>query len=383
MIRLTPLLVFAVLIGCSTPPEAVEYTDTINLAEAMGGDTLGYARAVGPKDLDFPADYGAHPEYRTEWWYFTGNLLSADDRRFGYEMTIFRNALTPMDSLESTSDWSTNELYMGHFSLADPETGTFHAFERFARGAADLAGAESPPFNVWLEDWTMTSTSDSPDDLFPLRLQAEEDGVGIDLMLEASKPMVLQGDRGWDPKGAGNGNASYYFSFTRIETTGTVTLGEEVLPVAGSSWKDHEWSTSALGEDEVGWDWFALQLDDGRDIMFYQLRRADGSQSPFTGGALVEVDGSHRYIVRGEVDLQVEDEWESPVSGAVYPSGWTLSMPGEDLTLRITPVMPNQELNVSVRYFEGAVDIAGTSGGESVGGVGYVEMTGYDRPDQD
>lgn len=379
MKRLIPLLLL-VAVGCTEPPRAVETDDALNLAEAMGGDTLGYARATGPVPFDFPADFGAHPDFKTEWWYFTGNLTSDQGRRFGYEMTIFRSALRPPDSLESASEWSTNQLYMGHFSLADPETGSFHAFERFSRGAAGLAGAESPPFRIWLEDWTMESISEDPSSLFPLRLKALDEGVGIDLTLSAVKPMVLQGEQGWDPKGEGNGNASYYFSFTRIDTEGTISLPSGTVAVSGSSWKDHEWSTSALGDDEVGWDWFALQLDDDREIMFYQLRRQDGSQSPFTGGTLIDADGTYRHISPDEVRLQVEGAWESPVSGAQYPSGWNLSMPAEDLTLRINPVMPNQELNVSVRYFEGAVDIAGSSKGQPISGVGYVELTGYDRP---
>ena len=378
MRRLILLLLLLSAAGCTTPPDAEESDDTLNLAEAMGGDTLGYARAVGPQPFDFPTDFGAHPTFKTEWWYFTGNLWSGDKRRFGYEFTVFRSALRPPDSLARHSEWSTNQLYMGHFSLADPETGTFHAHERFSRGAAGLAGAASPPFRVWLEDWSMETVAADPSSLFPLQLQVEADGVGIDLMLDATKPIVLQGERGWDPKGDGNGNASYYFSFTRIETKGTITLPSGRFNVEGSSWKDHEWSTSALGKDEVGWDWFALQLDDGREIMFYQLRREDGSQSPFTGGTLVEADGSYRHITRNEVKLQVDDTWESPVSGAIYPSGWTLSLPGEDLELHVTPVMRNQELNVSVRYFEGAVDIEGTSNGQPIAGVGYVELTGYD-----
>ncbi len=380
MIRLIPLVLLLLAVGCTQPPDALEMEDALNLAEAMGGDTLGYARAVGPKDFDFPSDFGAHTDFKTEWWYFTGNLRSEDDRRFGYEFTLFRSALRPPDSLASPSDWSTNQLYMGHFSLADPETGTFHAFERFSRGAAGLAGAESPPFKVWLEDWTMESTATDPSSLFPLRLQVAEEEIAIDLTLDAVKPMVLQGERGWDPKGEGNGNASYYFSFTRIRTSGTVTIPYGQYDVEGTSWKDHEWSTSALGDDEVGWDWFALQLDDGREIMFYQLRREDGSQSPFTGGTLVNADGSYRHITRDEMDLRVEGQWESPLSGAVYPSGWTLTLPGEDLTMRVTLVMPNQELNVSVRYFEGAIDVEGSSNGEPITGVGYVELTGYERP---
>lgn len=376
-----PFLLIAVLVlnGCSRAPEPSVSDEPMELAAAMGGDTLGYARADGVRPFDFPTDYGAHPDYKTEWWYFTGNLFAEDGRRFGYELTLFRSALAPPDSLDDVQDrWTTRQLYMGHFSLADPETGTFHAFERFSRGAAGLAGAESPPFRIWLNDWDMASVNGGAD-LFPLRLQAEEDGVAIDLTLNASKPMVLQGDQGWDPKGAGSGNASFYYSFTRMETEGTVTVPDGAHAVTGQSWKDHEWSTSALGPDEIGWDWFALQFDDGREIMYYQLRREDGSISPFTGGTLVEVDGSKRHLTKDDVQLKVLDRWTSDVSGAEYPVEWTLTLPAEDLELQVKAVMPNQELNVSVRYWEGAVDIEGSSSGIPIAGVGYVELTGYDR----
>lgn len=377
-------IVFGALLvvsGCSRAPEPAPVDEPMELAAAMGGDTLGYARADGVIPFDFPTDYGAHPDFKTEWWYFTGNLFSDDGRRFGYELTLFRSALAPPDSLDASADgWTTRQLYMGHFSLADPETGTFHAFERFSRGAAGLAGAESPPFRIWLNDWNMASVDASrPDGLFPLRLQAEEDGVAIDLTLNAVKPIVLQGDRGWDPKGAGAGNASYYYSFTRMDTEGSVTVPDGSYDVSGQSWKDHEWSTSALGPDEIGWDWFALQLDDGREIMYYQLRREDGSISPFTGGTLVEADGSKHHLTTEDVELTVLDRWTSAVSGAEYPVRWELDLPKEDLVLTVDAVMPNQELNVSVRYWEGAVDISGHSDTARVSGVGYVELTGYDR----
>lgn len=375
------VLALALLNGCARAPEQAEADEPLELAAAMGGDTLGYARADGVRPFDFPTDYGAHPDYKTEWWYFTGNLFAENGRRFGYELTLFRSALAPPDSLDAVDEgWSTRQLYMGHFSLADPETGTFHAFERFSRGAAGLAGAESPPFRIWLNDWNMASVDPSrPADLFPLRLQAEEDGVAIDLTLNATKPIVLQGDQGWDPKGTGAGNASYYYSFTRMDTEGMVTIPEGTFDVLGQSWKDHEWSTSALGPDEIGWDWFALQLDDGREIMYYQLRRKDGSVSPFTGGTLVAADGSKRHLTNDDVELVVLDRWTSQVSGAEYPVKWNLSLPEEDLMLRVDAVMPNQELNVSVRYWEGAVNIEGVNSGTPLSGVGYVELTGYDR----
>jgi len=267
---------------------------------------------------------------------------------------------------------------MGHFALVDPTSGQFNAFERLSRAGAAIGGASAPPFKVWLEDWSMESIGES-DSLFPMRLSAKEDDEEIDLILEQGKPMVLQGDRGWDPKGEGPGNASYYFSYTRIPTQGTVSLNGETFDVQGTSWKDHEWSTSALGEEEIGWDWFALQLDDQRDLMYYQLRREDGTASEHTTGTMIEADGSSRGLQVDSVQLEVLDTWTSPHSGATYPVKWRLFMPEEGLDLEITPVQNDQELNVSVRYWEGAVDIAGSANGSPVSGRGYAELTGYDR----
>ncbi len=348
---------------------------SLALAEAMGGDTTGYARAVEVRDLIFPDDYGPHPGYKTEWWYYTGNLNAEDGRHFGFEFTIFRFALAPSDTAsERASAWATNQLFMAHFALTDVAAEGFYAFERFSRGAVGLAGAQASPYRVWLEDWSMEGVAGDP---FPMRLRAAEDGVSMDLTLEAAKPIVLQGDRGLDPKGPEPGNASYYYSFTRLPTTGTITVGERAYAVRGLSWKDHEWSTSALGDEQVGWDWFALQLSDGRDLMYYQLRRRDGTPSPFTNGILVAPDGTTNPLALGDVELEVLDTWTSPRSAATYPARWRFRIPSEDLDLQITPHMPDQEMNVSVRYWEGAVRIDGTAGGEAVTGNGYVEMTGY------
>lgn len=357
--------------------EPSQTTASISLSEAMGGDTTGFTLATEVRDLVFPDDYGPHPDFRTEWWYYTGNLQTEDLRHFGFEFTIFRFAVAPPDSLGTirASNWATNQLFMGHFSLSDVQERQFYAFERFSRPAAGLAGAEADPYRVWLEDWTIEG---SPNDAFPTQLRASAGDVAIDLQLDPTKPVVLQGDRGLDPKGPGVGNASYYYSFTRLATIGSVQIRDNSFPVSGYSWKDHEWSTSALGPDQVGWDWFALQLSDDREIMFYQLRRSDGTVSPYTTGVLVDPDGSTTPLARDDVELTVLDYWTSETSRATYPSGWQIQIPVHDLALKIQPLMPNQELNVSVRYWEGAVSIEGVAGGDAVSGFGFVEMTGYD-----
>jgi predicted secreted hydrolase len=218
----------------------------------------------------------------------------------------------------------------------------------------------------------MTSVGETT---FPLRLRAQGADVGIDLTVRPEKPMVLQGNQGLSQKGPGVGNASYYYSYTRLATEGTLVAGGDTLSVTGQSWLDREWSTSALGPNQVGWDWFSLQLDDGRDLMYYQLRNKDGSASRFSEGTLVAPDGATQKINRADVSLEVLDTWTTPDGTHTYPVEWTLRIPSKDLSLRIVPLFPQQELEVSVRYWEGAVRVRDGDG--NLLGTGYVELTGY------
>ncbi len=349
---------------------------TVSVAEAMASDTVGYARAVAVRPFHFPEDHGPHPDFKNEWWYFTGNLATETDRRFGYELTIFRFALAPPQAAAPrASAWGTRQLYMAHFALTDVAGGRFLPFERFSRGAAGLAGARAEPFRVRLEDWTLEA---APDGLPAMRLHASDDGAAIDLTVRPLKPIVLQGDRGLDRKSDRPGNASYYYSMTRLETEGTVVVDGEAFAVRGLSWMDREWSTSALGEEQVGWDWFALQLDDGRDLMYYRLRTRDGQAGPHSDGVLVGAEGAVRKLPREAVALDVRGHWRSPRGDAVYPARWRLRVPSERLDLDLTPLLDDQEIDGAVRYWEGAVRVAGTADGRPVSGYGYVELTGYD-----
>lgn len=345
----------------------------LSVAEALAQDTAGYRRALGPRAFTFPADHGPHPGFRTEWWYYTGNLATDGGRRFGYQLTLFRTALAPEAPPVGASAWATNQLYMAHFTVTDAASGRFYAFERFSRGALGLAGAQADPFRVWLEGWEAAADGAMP----RMRLRAAEAGTAVDLALAPVKPLVLQGDGGFDSKGPGPGDASYYYSMTRLATRGTVTAGGRTYAVEGLSWMDREWSTSVLGADQVGWDWFALHLDDGRDLMFYQLRLRDGGVSPHTGGVLVGPDGTARRLGPGAVRLAVLDTWTSPRSRAAYPARWRLTVPAEGLDLTLVPLVAGQELDVTVRYWEGAVRVEGRAGGAPAGGYGYVELTGY------
>ena len=375
---------------------------SLSLVSTLGGsDTVGYERALDVRTFSFPEDHGPHPGFRTEWWYVTGNVTSEGGRAFGFQFTIFRSALSPTPP-GGPSAWATNQAYMGHFAVTDVGGGRFRAAERFARGSGGLAGARAAPLRVWIEDWELasadpdvggaggaagagTSAGDEPvgrgrpDPTFPLRLVADGDGFAVDLLLRAGKPRVLQGDRGLSQKGPEPGNASYYYAHTRMPAEGRVLFGGEIHEVSGLAWMDREWSTSALAEGQVGWDWFALQLDDGWEMMVYRLRRTDGSADPLSDGVLIDPSGRRIALGWGtDVSVTPTGRWRSPVDGAAYPSGWRIVVPGRGWDLSVEPLVLDQELRLAFRYWEGAVDVGGTGeGGRPVSGRGYVELTGY------
>lgn len=357
------------------PSERAEVQAGLSIAEALGGRSdAGFARALGPREFRFPRDHGPHAEYGIEWWYFTGNLETSGGRHFGYELTLFRIGLAA-EPAEGRSDWGASQVFMGHFALTDVEEDKFYAFERFSRQALGLAGAASSEdgFRVWLEDWSVQGKGQREP---TVKLVASEEGVSIDLSLTSAKPLVLQGENGLSRKSAEEGNSSYYYSVTRMPTSGVIIVGGEEFVVQGSSWMDREWSTTALSDDQVGWDWFALQLSDGRDLMYYQLRRKDGRVDPFSSGTLVLSDGSAIPLTPRDVRIDVLETWRSPL-GNEYPSRWRLKIPSAGLELEVVPYAKNQELDLSVTYWEGAVRVSGTGDGSPIQGQGYVEMTGY------
>jgi predicted secreted hydrolase len=343
------------LVGCGGDP--ISDTKPLQLGSLLGNEqAAGYARVTGPEPMEFPRDHGPHPDHRSEWWYWTGNLRTAEGRDFGFQFTVFRFALAPHDTARP-STWGTRQTWLAHLTLSDIAAGSFQAHERSARGALGLAGATSS--RVWCDGWDMSDG----------RLQAAAGDFALDLHLAPGKPIVLQGEQGYSRKGSDPANASLYYSQTRMPTSGTIRRGSETFTVTGTSWMDREWSTSALEPGVVGWDWFALQLADGRDVMFYRLRTADGGSTPFSGGTLIEKDGTSARLAPSEVQMETTATWKSP-HGTTYPAAWRLRT--RDLDLQITPRLPHQELDLSVRYWEGAVAITG-----SHAGVGYVELAGY------
>jgi predicted secreted hydrolase len=336
-------------------------------------DATGFARAIEPLDWQFPRDFGAHPDFQTEWWYYTGNVATADGRRFGYQFTIFRRGLLP-GAVAGDSEWRTNQLYMVHFTVTDVDGQQFYHDERFSRGSADLAGATiDPTYRVWVENWQVAALND---DATLTQIRAAQEGAAVNLTLEQLKPPALQGDEGLSAKSEEVGNASYYYSLSRLATNGTITIGDETFDVTGYTWKDHEFSTSALGSTALGWDWFGLQFDDNRELMVGQIRQADGGFDPNFGGLLINPDGTTQYLDADDFTIEPTGEWTSPHTGAVYPSGWQISVrpdESEAFTFNVTPQVLDQELHGGgIAYWEGTVRIDG-----DVSGYGYAELTGY------
>lgn len=365
------------VLGCesvSPPRPLAEGTGETGIRFLGAREADGFARAMTPRELRFPEDHGAHPEFRTEWWYFTGNLRDSRQRHYGFEVTFFRVGLTTM-SAARTSSWATNEIWMSHFAVTDTGNERFVAAERLARGALGLAGATGSPFHVWVKDWSVEGVADGL--RADLRLRASDTSIAVDLALRTNRPPLLQGMGGLDAKGPEPGNASFYYSWPQLDVVGLLVTDGSRVEVTGQAWMDREWSTSALSDGIVGWDWFALQLEDGRSLMFYRLRDETGNAAPFSSGSLTDANGLRRSLDLGDVQLVPLEWWTSEVSGARYPVRWRLEVPEEALRLEVQPFLANQELNLSVRYWEGAVRAVGSSGGRPVRGEGYLELAGY------
>lgn len=372
------LLSLLSLAACTREGPAGAAGRGISVADALGDDgATGYARAVEPPELEFPADHGPHPAFRTEWWYVTGNLDSDDGRRFGVLLVFFRQALAATAAAREAS-LATRDMMLAHAAVTDVDGRRFHFAERLARATGGLGGVSGPPLRITCADWSATAAPDG-DGLLPLDLVAGDRDFAFSLRVEPGKPAVLQGDAGLSRKGPEIGDASIYYSLTRLPITGVIEVDGVEHRVRGQSWIDREWSTSALGPDQVGWDWFSLQLDDGAEIMWYRLRRADGSSDEWSRGCLVAADGTATPLLPTDVRAEPRGEWTAADGGASYPASWRLVGSAPAFDLEVTPLLANQELRTLVRYWEGAVAVAGTQAGRRVTGRGFLEMTGYAR----
>ncbi len=364
-------LLLVLLSACSgdeRPAEQAEISVQVSSRMAALPDP-GFKRVIAPRPFVFPADHGPHSEYATEWWYFTGNVKDGNGVRLGYQLTLFRVGLKPGEP-GGDSPWRSHQLMMGHLAVSHIGRGEHVSTERFSRAALGLGGARTPPLKVWLGDWQIRGADGGK--LFPLQLKARADDIEIDLTLGApAKPMVLQGDRGFSRKAAGEGNASYYYSYTRLPTQGRIRFDKDVYQVSGNSWFDREWSSSALAADQAGWDWLALQLDDGRDLMFYRMRDFNGQAQSFSNGVLVDQQGEAIKLDLTNTEITPIRYWTN-AEGKQYPVAWRLELIEQNLELIVEAAIDDQEMRHTVRYWEGAVNVSG-----SLDGVGYLEMSGY------
>jgi predicted secreted hydrolase len=324
----------------------------------------------------FPRDHGSHDRFRTEWWYYTGNLVAKDGRPFGYQLTFFRRGI-PLDQVETLpSNWSITQLYLAHFAVSDLKKNRFRYVEKLSRAGLGQAGAEAERLHVWIDHWRAeTRTSDAQ------TLEASDGDLAMALALAPEKPLVVHGTGGISRKGAEAGQASHYYSHTRLATTGRLTIGDESFDVTGTTWMDHEFGSADLSPELVGWDWFSLQMTDQTELMLYRLRRADGSADPVSSGTFIDRDGHGHHLSLHDFLLEPISFWTSPSSKARYPQRWRLSVPSRHLALELVPRIVDQELrtkgSTQVTYWEGAIESTGTSGGKPLTGFGYMELTGY------
>ena len=357
--RLVVLFLFCLLSPASAePPKLAPFKQALP----------GYA-------YQFPRDDFSHDAFRIEWWYYTGNLKDEKNRPFGYQLTFFRVRLEERPLIDNPSSWKIDPIYFTHMTVSDIQGEKFHFFERINRKGMKNAGAESDRLEVWNENWSLTAEGNAH------HLQAQEKGTGLNLKLTPVKKRVLHGKDGVSKKGSGPGNASHYFSFTRMQTTGEIFLKGKTIPVSGTSWMDHEFSSNQLNENLVGWDWFSIKLDSQIELMLYQLRDQKGGKDPHSSGTLIFADGQSRHIPNHEFSITPIKFWTSPHTKAIYPAGWTLTLP--EGVLNVTPDFPDQELydlrSISGSYWEGSVSITGKFQGKSISGKGYVELVGYEK----
>jgi predicted secreted hydrolase len=341
----------------------------ISANQAIASD---FVQAIPGREFSFPRDHGKHPDFQTEWWYFTGNVDSDDQTSWGFQLTFFRRSMANKPSYHSS--WAVRDVYPAHFAIADLKNKSFFQTEMISREGPGLAGAAPDDLRIHVKDWSVQRENDL------IRISAREGEYAIDLGLTPLKPLTLHGDSGFSRKGDSEKQASYYYSFTRLKAEGTLTFNGKAHEVSGFSWMDHEFGSAILSPDQAGWDWFSLQLDDGTDIMLFHLRKKDGRiEKPF--GTIVQKNRNTVDLAGKSILIKPTDTWTSPHTGAVYPSAWIVEIPDLYVKLEVTPSIKDQELSggesTGIIYWEGAVSLTGMNAGKAVNGKGYVELTGY------
>ena len=369
-----PLLLLSVLVlqgGCREPvAESPVSGGQLRLGSVLGETALdGFARADAARSFVFPTDHGPHPGFRSEWWYLTLVLADETGQDLGVQFTLFRQALTP--SVEPpVNRWQSEQIYLAHFAVTDVASGSHFSDERFARGHPQLVEVVAEPFSLRLEDWQLQQLQGLEG---VWRLQAGTAEAEVEIDLDMQVPIVLQGEAGLSRKGPGQ--ASYYYSMPGIPANGRIRVNGELRTVQGLGWLDREWSTSVLSGGQIGWDWFALQLADGRRLMVFQLRRGDGMRDPYDQGLLVERDGATRHLRAADFSLTPTRYWRDD-TGTDWPVAWRLELGNEGL--QVEAVLDDQRMKTSIRYWEGMVAVLDDRGERL--GRGYLELTGYEGP---
>jgi predicted secreted hydrolase len=326
-----------------------------------------YRQALPGYRYQFPRDHFEHPDFRTEWWYYTGNVRTEQGEKFGFELVFFRQGERRGPSGNSSA-WRVDDLYPAHLALTDINGKRFYYRERVNRAGPGIAGASFTGRRVWNGNWSAAWEGDRQ------ILTAVADDIRFRLELTPEKPPVIHGTDGVSQKAAGAGKASHYVSFPRLAVRGRIN-GHDAQ---GTAWMDHEWFTHQLDSAQVGWDWFSAQLDDGADVMLFQLRRRDGGIDPFSSGTYIDRQGRARHLERGDFTLEPREYWTSPKTRARYPVKWRIAIPSLGVSMECAAALPDQELvgqHDLPTYWEGAVTYSG-----SASGVGYLEMTGYTKP---
>ncbi|HET9804194.1 MAG TPA: lipocalin-like domain-containing protein [Candidatus Acidoferrum sp.] len=345
------------------------------LVPAINGQ---YRAALPGYRYEFPRDFFAHPDFQTEWWYTTGNVATPGGRHFGFELTFFRQAVSREES--NRGAWDVQNLYLAHLALSDLDGGHFYHSERINRAGPGIAGVNPQEGKVWNGNWSASWNSDGVQ-----TLSAQNDDFQFSFSLKPEKPPVIHGENGVSQKASGPGRASHYFSQTRLATTGFITLKGARFEVSGLSWMDHEFFTHQLSSEQAGWDWFSIQMEDKTELMLFILRRKDGSIDPFSAATYVDASGKSAHLRASDFSLQPGgSRWTSPVTRAVYPIEWRVSVPQLSLSLVAKTKLPQQELTgktkFSPNYWEGAMEFSGMRKNAPIHGAGYLEMTGYDHP---
>lgn len=335
-----------------------------------------WKQAIGERIWSFPRDHGCHPDYRTEWWYFTGNLSDERGQKFGYQLTFFRQGMERSESVKNNT-WSIDDVYLAHFAVVDISQQQFSHGERISRKGPGLASSSLKGMEVHVLNWSAKMMGDV------ISLNARHQGMEIRLELSPTKPAVLHGWKGLSKKGPKEGQSSFYYSFTALKTKGSLktTAMKTPVNVEGISWFDHEFGSNQLTEQQTGWDWFSIHLSDGRDIMVYFLRKKDGTVEGASSGTIVEKNGTTRHLALADVNISVLGTWKSPETGGSYPSAWRIGIPSADIDISLSAAVPHQEMtteaSTGVTYWEGVVSGNGLSSGKTVSLEGYAELTGY------